>query len=79
MAQEDSDVRLLIPLQPGPDGVGHVLGGISRSTIYQLIAAGHLVRVKIGQRVFVTAASIAAYVETLSDTSSGQGENTGVA
>lgn len=37
------------------------LGGLSRSAIYELIDKGHLVRVKVGRRSFVTTASIADY------------------
>jgi hypothetical protein len=42
------------------------LGGISRTTLYELINAGELVRVNVGRRSFVTSESIAAYVNKLS-------------
>jgi predicted DNA-binding transcriptional regulator AlpA len=39
------------------------LGGLSRSAIYELIARGDLVRVKIGRRSFITEQSIADYTQ----------------
>lgn len=41
------------------------LGGISRTTLWELINRGELTRVKIGSRAFITTESIAAYVERL--------------
>ncbi|MDP7735139.1 helix-turn-helix transcriptional regulator [Mycobacterium paragordonae] len=41
------------------------LGEIGRSTLYELIDQGELVRVKLGRRAFVTAESLAAYVDRL--------------
>lgn len=41
------------------------LGGIGNTTLYELIKAGELVKVNIGRRGFVTAASIAEYVQRL--------------
>jgi predicted DNA-binding transcriptional regulator AlpA len=52
---------LLVPL---PD-VQPSLGGIGRTTVYNLIVKGELVRVHIGGRAFVTSESIAAYVDRL--------------
>lgn len=43
------------------------LGGIGRTTLFELINAGHLDRVKIGRRGFIATASLAAYVESLSE------------
>jgi hypothetical protein len=45
------------------------LGGIGRTMLYDLMAAGELEQVKIGRRGFVTAKSIAAYVDRLSQVS----------
>ncbi|WP_197377553.1 helix-turn-helix domain-containing protein [Mycolicibacterium baixiangningiae] len=45
-----------------------LLGGIGRTTLYALIDAGEIQRVKIGNRAFVTARSITDYVERLSAT-----------
>lgn len=42
------------------------LGGVGRTTIYRLIAAGRLAKVNVGSRAFVTGASIDAYVDDLS-------------
>jgi predicted DNA-binding transcriptional regulator AlpA len=55
------DDRLLVPIT---DTCGR-LGGISRTTVYELINRGELVKVNIGARGFVTAESIAAYVGRL--------------
>jgi hypothetical protein len=41
------------------------LGGTSRTTLYELVDRGELVKVNIGRRAFITAESIAAYVERL--------------
>lgn len=41
------------------------LGDIGRTLLYELIDAGHLTRVKIGARAFVTAASVDTYVANL--------------
>ncbi|ORV65297.1 hypothetical protein AWC03_02820 [Mycobacterium europaeum] len=41
------------------------LGGISRTTVYELINRSELVKVNIGARGFITAESIAAYVDRL--------------
>jgi excisionase family DNA binding protein len=56
-----SDARLLVPI---PE-VRHNLGGLGRTTIYDMIDRGELVRVKIGTRAFITAESLAAYVDRI--------------
>jgi len=43
------------------------LGNISRTTVYQLINDGELTKVNIGTRGFITAESIASYVQRLKD------------
>ncbi|SPM27187.1 helix-turn-helix domain-containing protein [Mycobacterium terramassiliense] len=54
----------LVPIGMTRDeGARFRLGGISRTTIYDLINQGELVHVNIGRRGFVTAASIDAYIE----------------
>ena len=59
----DSDPgRLLVPY----DETRHKLGGIGRTTLYELFDQGELERVNIGRRGFVTAKSLAAYVDKLS-------------
>ena len=45
----------------------HRLGDIGRTTFYSLMEARELVQVKIGRRSFVTAESVEAYVERLSE------------
>jgi excisionase family DNA binding protein len=49
-----------------PEGSARAaLGGVSRTTIYDLINRGELAHVNIGRRGFITAASIDAYIERL--------------
>lgn len=63
----DSDAdRLLIPY----DDTRERLGGIGRTTLYELIERGELTRVNIGRRGFITAKSLAAYVDRLSEAAS---------
>ncbi|MGC5248184.1 helix-turn-helix domain-containing protein [Gordonia sp. DT219] len=47
------------------DETAEQLGGISRTTVYELVSAGELTKVKLGRRGLVTAESIAAYVDRL--------------
>jgi hypothetical protein len=54
--------RLLLPY----DEARAALGGIGRTTLWELITSGQLVKVNIGRRGFITAESIAAYVNSLS-------------
>jgi excisionase family DNA binding protein len=42
------------------------LGGVGRTTVYELIKRGELTQVHIGRRGFITAKSLAAYVDRLS-------------
>lgn len=58
---EDHPPKLLFPI----DAARWQLGGISRPTLYRLIARGDLVKVNIGVRGFVTADSITAYLDRL--------------
>jgi hypothetical protein len=43
------------------------LGGIGHTTIYDLIGDGQLVKVNIGRRSFITAESLAAYVDRITE------------
>jgi hypothetical protein len=43
------------------------LGGIGRTTTYELIDRGELVKVNIGRRAFITTESLAAYVDRLTE------------
>jgi hypothetical protein len=52
---------VLVPLLNNE--VGRALGGVSRSTVYNLIDSGDLKRVNIGHRAFITAESIRAYLD----------------
>jgi hypothetical protein len=51
--------RLLLPT----DEARAALGGIGHSYLYQLIARGELVKVRLGKRAFITADSVRALVE----------------
>ena len=53
--------RLLLPY----DDARIALGGIGRTTLWELVGRGELVRVNIGRRGFITAKSVAAYVDRL--------------
>lgn len=44
----------------------HLLGGVSRTTLHQLIVTGKLTRASIGRRSFVTRQSIDDYVDSIS-------------
>ncbi len=59
---QDED-RLLIPI---PDAQSQ-LGGVSRPTVYRLVNEGQLTKVNIGKRGFITAKSLAAYVDRLTE------------
>lgn len=48
------------------DDAMHQLGGISRTTLHELIVAKKLVRAQIGRRSFVTRQSLDAYVDSIS-------------
>lgn len=61
------DEPLLIPVP----GTQSKLGGVSRTTVYKLVDSGELVRVNIGRRSFITAESLAAYVDRLSSGAAG--------
>lgn len=56
-----SATRKLVPIPEARSA----LGDIGRSTLYELIDQGELVKVKLGRRAFVTAESLAAYVNRL--------------
>lgn len=43
------------------------LGGIGRTTLYELIDQGHLVRARIGRRAFITGDSIGAYINSITE------------
>jgi hypothetical protein len=45
------------------------LGGVGRSTLYELVNRGEIVKVSIGRRGFITAESLAAYVNRLTESS----------
>lgn len=49
------------------DRTQEILGGVSRQTIYNLIAEGRLQRVNLGRRAFITGQSIDRLIESLAD------------
>jgi hypothetical protein len=65
MDSSDAD-RLLVPY----DDAMAILGGIGRTTLYELFERDELVRVRIGRRGFCTAKSLAAYVDRLAEAAS---------
>ncbi len=59
-------LQQLVPIGMKPDeGTCARLGGVSRTTVYELAKRGELVHVNIGRRGFITAVSIDAYIERL--------------
>lgn len=56
----DSD-RQLVPYGEARDR----LGGIGNTTLWEMVGRGELVRVRIGRRAFITAKSIAAYIDRI--------------
>lgn len=62
----DTTDRLLVPY----DDAMHMLGGIGRTKFYELIEDREIEQVKIGRRGFITAKSLAAYVDSLSEAAS---------
>jgi hypothetical protein len=62
----DGSDRLLVPY----DEAMRVLGGIGKTTFFQLKQTRQIEQVKIGRRGFITAKSIAAYVDRLSQAAS---------
>ena len=61
-----SDIeRLLVPI---PDAC--TMLGVGRTKTYELADTGELVKVNIGRRAFITAKSLAAYVDRLSEAAS---------
>jgi len=53
--------RRLVPIAEA----GDQLGGVSRSTVYELVGEGLLTKVSIGRRSFITADSLDRYVDSL--------------
>jgi hypothetical protein len=49
------------------DDAMHKLGDLGRTKFYELVDEGQLTRVKIGRRGFVTAESLGALVDRLSE------------
>lgn len=57
----DTGARRLISI---PEAQG-VLGGLGRTTVYELVKRGDIARVKIGRRSFVTVESLESYIDRL--------------
>lgn len=62
---QDNNGVVLIPIRG--NAVGELLGGVSNSTVYNLIERGDLTRVKIGARAFIPMASIEAYLARITE------------
>lgn len=58
--------QLLIPVTD----TCKLLGGVSRTTAYELVKQRQLVKVNIGRRGFITAKSLGVYVDRLSEAAS---------
>lgn len=56
-------------LYPIPEA-RHKLGGIGRTTVYELINRREIEKVSIGRRAFITSDSLEAYLDRLSAESS---------
>lgn len=56
---DPADLPALVPIAEVPRYLGHV----SRSKVYELVASGELIRVRIGSRAFVSGESIAAFLK----------------
>jgi excisionase family DNA binding protein len=54
------------PLLHSVDEACHLLGGISRSTLYGLISEGKVSTLKVGARTLIPHATLADYVTDLS-------------
>ena len=61
MTIEANEEALLVPVSQ----VAALLGGLSRTSVYNLMSNGDLEHVKLGTRSFVTRSSIVALVERL--------------
>ncbi|EFV14136.1 helix-turn-helix domain-containing protein [Segniliparus rugosus] len=64
---QDAASQRLYPIQAARTA----LGGISTTTVYELVKQGEITKVNIGRRGFITANSINAYIERLAATASG--------
>jgi len=71
MSMETTKVRQLVPI---PEACQR-LGGIGSTTIYELVSRGELVKVNIGRRGFITAASLDAYVDRLTAAGADEGRS----
>lgn len=48
-----------------------LLGGVGRTTLYALVTAGQLTKVKIGSRSFITGESLRNFLDRLNESASG--------
>lgn len=61
-----SSITEPVTLHPVPDAQA-LLGGIGRTTLYQLVAEGEIATVHIGRRMFVPSDAIRAFIERRRD------------
>ncbi len=62
----ETDTALAAPLLAIPEA-RRLLGGIGLTKIYALINDGEITKVNIGRRGFITAKSLAAFVDRLAE------------
>jgi hypothetical protein len=65
--------------QPAPlavpiPGTQNMLGGISRTSVYELVKSGQLQKIRIGKRSLITVSSIYALVDRLTAQEAGADE-----
>jgi hypothetical protein len=61
----------LTPLAVPIPGAQYMLGGISRTAVYELARNGRLKKIRIGRRGLITVASIKALIDRLAETQAG--------
>ena len=61
VSSSTDELHRLFPLEE----VRRRLGGIGKSTLFELLRSGRLASVKVGARRFVSGAQLAAFISTL--------------
>ena len=67
---DDQPPPLAVPIA----GTQRMLGGISRTSVYELFKSGQLQKIRIGKRALVTVASINALVDRLAAAQEAEGD-----
>jgi len=63
LGEKHQMLRLLHPVQEAAE----VLGGMSRSTLYEKIASGEIAAVKVGRRTYIAHDELERYVRALTE------------